>query len=32
MEKETIYKKEFEAIYNGNYNPEDFAEDKLNIF
>ena len=32
MDKETIYKKEFEAICSGSYNPEDFKDEKLNIY
>lgn len=32
IEKETVYKKEFEAIYNGDYDPNSFEDEKINIF
>lgn len=32
LEKETVYKKEFEAIYNGDYDPNSFEDEKINIF
>ena len=32
IEKETVYKKEFEAIYNGDYDPNSFKDEKINIF
>ena len=32
IEKETVYKKEFEAIYNGDYDPNNFEDEKINIF
>lgn len=32
LEKETVYKKEFEAIYSGDYDPSSFEDEKINIF
>ena len=32
LEKETVYKKEFEAIYSGDYDPRSFEDEKINIF
>ena len=32
IEKETVYKKEFEAIHNGDYDPNSFEDEKINIF
>lgn len=32
LEKETVYKKEFEAIYSGDYDPNSFEDEKINIF
>lgn len=32
MEKETVYKKEFEAIFSGDYDPNSFEDEKINIF
>lgn len=32
IDKETVYKNEFEAIYSGNYDPKDFEGEKLEIF
>ena len=32
LEKETVYKKEIEANYNGYYGPISFEEEKINIF
>lgn len=32
LEKETVYKKEFEAIYSGDYDPGSFEDEKINIF
>ena len=32
IDKETVYKNEFEAIYSGNYDPKDFEDEKLEVF
>ena len=32
LKKETVYKKEFEAIYSGDYDPSSFEDEKINIF
>ena len=32
IEKETVYKNEFEAIYNGDYDPKDFENEKLELY
>lgn len=32
IDKETVYKNEFEAIYSGDYDPKDFEGEKLEIF
>lgn len=32
MEKETVYRKEFEAIFDGDYDPKDFEDEKLELY